>query len=128
VDSADIILFNAKVITVDPEDTIAEAVALKDEKITMVGTSSEVRSSSARSSAGGRCVEIDLEGKTVVPGFIDAHVHMDATSAFTKPAVNCHIPDVEYVEVTGVVSSRSDILEAIKNRVSVTPAGEWIVG
>jgi predicted amidohydrolase YtcJ len=128
MDSADLILFNAKAITVDSANTIAEAVAIKDGKIAMVGTSSDVRSSSARPSAGEKCVEIDLEGKTVVPGFIDSHVHMDTTSAFTKLAVNCHIPDVEYVEVTGTVSSCTDILEAIKNRVNSTPVGEWIVG
>ncbi len=119
----DLVLLNGKIITVDPNDTIAEAVAVKDGKIIMIGTSSE-----ARSLAGEKTRVIDLEDRTLVPGFIDAHVHIDSTAANTKLAVDCHIPSVRYVEVLGSVSSVDDILEKMKERVRETPKGEWVIG
>ena len=87
---AELILYNAKIITVDAKNTLAEAVAMKDGKIIAVGTRESVKS------FGGDTTRwMDVEGKTVVPGFIDAHAHMDKTAANTKLAVSCHIPPVK---------------------------------
>lgn len=63
---ADLILINVKIVTVDERDTIAEAVAIEDEKIVEVGTTEEVK----------KLGTMNLEGKTVLPGFEDAHAHL----------------------------------------------------
>ena len=67
---ADLILWNARVLTVDSAFTIAEAVAVRDGRIVAVGRNREVRALS-----GPRTRELDLQGRTVVPGLADGHLH-----------------------------------------------------
>jgi len=119
----DLILYNGKIITVDPNDTTAEAIAVKDGIIVGVGDYSEVKSLVRDDTK-----LIDLEGKTVVPGFIDAHVHLDCMATHTKLAMSFHIPPVKYIETYSTVRSLDDILKAIKEKVQQTPKGEWIIG
>ncbi len=66
----DIILFNANVITMDDQQPTAEAIAIEGNLISAVGTDSEVLALRAANT-----VLYDLEGRTVVPGLIDAHSH-----------------------------------------------------
>jgi predicted amidohydrolase YtcJ len=72
VNTPDLILERGTVITLDRRSTIAEALAVQDGRIVAVGTSAEI---------GGRATpatrRIDLRGRTVVPGFFDAHPHVD---------------------------------------------------
>ena len=67
---ADTILENGTIYTIDNANTVAEAIAMKDGKIIYVGNKAE---SEAYKGAGTTVV--DLKGKFVMPGFIDAHVH-----------------------------------------------------
>ncbi len=67
---ADVILSNGKIITVDERFTIAQAVAVRGERIVAVGTNQEM----ARL-AGPNTRRIDLRGRAVVPGMIDNHAH-----------------------------------------------------
>jgi len=69
---ADTILHHGKIITVDKDFSIVDSIAVKDGKFIGVGTYDEMQRL-----AGSRTDLIDLEGKTVVPGFIDGHAHMD---------------------------------------------------
>ena len=64
------ILYNGNIITIDNGQPRAQAVAIADGRFLAVGTNDEVRAL-----ATGRTKKIDLGGKTVVPGFIDAHTH-----------------------------------------------------
>ncbi len=66
----DIVLVNAKVLTVDAGDTIAEAVAIRGNRISAVGGSAEMKAL-----AGEATRVIDLGGRTVIPGLIDSHIH-----------------------------------------------------
>jgi predicted amidohydrolase YtcJ len=68
-----LVLFNGKVLTVDRQFTIAEAVALRDGKILAVGSNADIRQL-----IGPNTRAIDLAGKSVVPGFIDS----DGDNAF----------------------------------------------
>src|SRR5688572_15297674 len=68
--AADVILPNGKIITVDARFSIAQAVAIKGERILAVGTNQEI----ARL-AGPSTRRIDLRGRSVVPGLIDNHAH-----------------------------------------------------
>ena len=68
--TADLILTNGKIITVDDRFSIAQAVAVRGDRIVAVGTNQEV----ARL-AGPSARRIDLRGRAVVPGLIDNHAH-----------------------------------------------------
>ena len=68
---ADLILHNGNVLTVDANDRVAQALAIADRKITKVGSDLEI--SSLR---GPSTRLIDLKGRAVTPGIIDAHNHM----------------------------------------------------
>jgi predicted amidohydrolase YtcJ len=67
---ADTILINGKVLTVDGAFSTREAVAIRDGRIAAVGTTSDIRRL-----AGPATVSIDLQGRTVIPGMIDSHLH-----------------------------------------------------
>jgi hypothetical protein len=68
---ADIILTNGKVITVDNRFSIAQAVAVRGDRIVAVGTTADINRL-----AGPNTRRIDLAGKAVVPGMIDNHAHL----------------------------------------------------
>ena len=67
----DTILYNAKIVTVDEDFSIAQALAIKDGRLVAVGSDSQVLAL-----AGESADQIDLEGKTVLPGFYDSHIHI----------------------------------------------------
>ena len=71
----DHVLLNGKIVTVDRDFTIAEAVAIRDGRIAAVGTTDEIRAL-----AGSHTRTDDLAGGTVLPGIIDAHNHLLSTS------------------------------------------------
>ena len=66
----DLVVVNAKVLTVDPNNTQAEAVAIRGNTFAAVGTTADIRKM-----AGPQTRVIDAGGRTVVPGFIESHVH-----------------------------------------------------
>ncbi|MCX7604911.1 MAG: amidohydrolase family protein, partial [Bryobacteraceae bacterium] len=68
---ADLILHNGRILTVDAKFSIREAVAIQGNRFAGVGTSREILAKFR----GPRTVVIDLGGRTVLPGLIDAHVH-----------------------------------------------------
>jgi predicted amidohydrolase YtcJ len=109
---ADLVMLNANVITVDPKDTIAEAVAVKKDKIIKVGTNEELNAF-----IGKRTKIMNLKGKTVTPGFIDPHTHFMLFGERLRQ-VNVRTPPCKNI---------ADIQEKIRERVKVTPKGEWIV-
>src|SRR6266498_4902698 len=83
---ADLILLNGKIITVDQNFTIAEAVAIKKDKIIAIGSNKEIRKLATKQTK-----IIDLAGKTVIPGLIDAHTHPESASV---SELDQEIPDV----------------------------------
>lgn len=69
--NADTLLLNGKIATADQEFSVHQALAIKDGRVTAVGTSEEIKAL-----AGESTQVIDLDGKTVIPGLIDNHVHI----------------------------------------------------
>src|SRR5690349_7814010 len=67
---ADTILVNGKVLTVDAQNSVRSAIAIRDGRIAAVGSDDEV----LRLSANGTRI-IDVQGRTVIPGLIDSHMH-----------------------------------------------------
>ena len=82
---ADMVLTNGVVYTVDDNDTIAEAVAIKDGKIIFVGSSND-----AKAYIGTDTEVVDLEGKMVLPGMIDTHIHAPGTALTELYNINLH--------------------------------------
>ena len=110
---ADLVLLNGNVVTADADDSIAEAVAVKGSRIVAVGRNRRV------SETIGRGTEVvDLEGRTVLPGLIDSHMHPGSYGVFWVRGVKCG-PDVESME---------ELLERIKEKADATLAGSWILG
>lgn len=113
--NADMIFFNGNVVTVDKKNTICEAVAVSAGKIVKVGSGKEILDLK-----GPKTELIDLRRKTLLPGFIDAHTHLDLVGMVASElVVDCHIPPVRSVD---------EILKRIKERVKKTPLGELIMG
>ena len=108
----DTVLFNAKVVTVDEDFSIAEAVAIKDGKFLAVGSNSSVRGL-----AGDRTEVVDLEGATVLPGFNDPHVHFAHTVGFVVD---------ELTQKYRASRSISEILAVVQEKIEQTPAGEIV--
>ena len=107
----ELILFNANVITVDDVRPRAQAVAIADGRFLAVGSNDKVR---ALSSA--KTKKIDLDGKTVVPGFIDAHTHPAVAGRMHLRQVDCDLRSIEAIQ------------SAIRERAAKTPPGEWVLG
>jgi predicted amidohydrolase YtcJ len=95
----------------DPRDRKAESLAISSGKIVGVGTNEEIRKL-----YGNEWESIDLQGKTVLPGFIDSHVHLMATAI---TAIGIDLAEVR---------SLDEILAKVEARVRETPHGEWIFG
>jgi predicted amidohydrolase YtcJ len=111
--SADLILKNANVITMDPVCPAAELVAIKGNRILLVATSEgleQVR--------GARSKIIDCHGKTVVPGFNDAHCHI---FSFIRKLGSLDLSPSS-------VRSIADIKVAIRRQVQSLPPGNWLTG
>lgn len=112
-DPADLILTNGKIITVDRHDSIAQAVAVKGGKIIRVGKNQEVKSLK-----GPQTVVVDLHGKTVTPGLVDAHYHvMYYGMQFWPGYLNIRFP---------AAKSKKDLLRIIGERAKQLKKGEWI--
>lgn len=106
----ELILHHGKVATVDNQFKIAQAIAIIDGKIAAVGTNEEILKF-----RGEKTETIDLQGKLVLPGLIDSHVHPSgaAMHEFDHP-----IPDFETI---------ADVLAYVRQRAEKLPEGNWIV-
>ena len=109
-DTADTILVNGKIVTIDDRFTIAEALAIKGQRIVAVGKSADIR----KRSTGAKV--IDLQGRTVIPGLIDNHAH------FVRVAEKWH-----YEMRLDGITSRKQVLKMVQERAAAAKPGEWIV-
>jgi predicted amidohydrolase YtcJ len=112
---ADLVLLNGKIVTVDEEDSVEEAVAVKFGRILAVGKNDEIRNM-----VGEGTEVIDLGGRTVIPGLIDSHCHIVSSGA--RRAMS-----VDLSEEAGV-KSIADIQERLAERAKTAPRGEWVTG
>jgi predicted amidohydrolase YtcJ len=112
-ESPELFLHNGNVITVDPQFRKARAVRITANRIAEVGDAEDLRKR-----AGSNARIIDLGGKTVVPGFIDAHVHAIHLGVSMLPG---------YVQFDRC-RSISDMLAAIAAKAEGTPFNTWIQG
>lgn len=103
------IFHNGKIVTVDPQFRIAEAIAVRGDSIEAVGGDEEILAL-----AGSETERIDLGGKTVLPGLIDSHSHAPAASMYEFDHA---VPDMETI---------ADVLRYIESRADLLDSGQWI--
>ena len=107
----ELVLTNGSIYTMDPAAPRAEAVAIAGGRFLAVGTNQEILGLPL---AG--VPRVDLAGRTVVPGFIDAHLHTASSGLLHLKQVNCDLRSIAAIQA------------AIRERASRTPPGEWVLG
>ena len=113
---ADTVYGNGTILTMNPAQPEAEAVAVAGGVIIGVGALSDMKAL-----CGAESRFVDLRGRTMLPGFIDAHSHFIDNAART-PWVNINSKPL------GPVESIEDMLRLLGERAGRTPEGGWIVG
>jgi len=107
----ELILYNANIITSNERQPRVQAVAIAGERFFAVGTNDKVLAL-----ATAKTRKIDIGGRTIVPGFIDAHSHPLEAGLMHLRRVDCDLRSI------------ADIQAAIRERAAKTPAGEWVLG
>jgi len=113
-EAADLILVGGRVLTVDAQDRVAEAIAIRDGRILAVGTAAEIERL-----AGPGTERIDLAGRTATPGLIDAHAHFSQGGLVRLTHLALGYPDVKSV---------AELVARVGERAAALQPGEWILG
>lgn len=107
----ELILYNGRIITADDANTVASAVAIRGGKFFVIGDDDRVVKL-----AGPETRKIDLQGKSVVPGFIDTHLHQAFAGQVSKRGANGRV----------TFKTRESGLQEIRQLVEAMPPGEWV--
>jgi predicted amidohydrolase YtcJ len=111
--SADVVLFNGKIILVDAQDRTAQAVAIQNGVILKTGKNAEIKAL-----AGPQCRMVDLQGRTVTPGLIDSHYHLLYYGAQFWPGfLNIRLP---------AVKNKTDLLRVVRDAAKELKPGQWV--
>ena len=107
------IYFNGNIITVNKEESLAQAVLVENGLIKAVGSNEEILSLCDDSTE-----KIDLENKTMLPGFVDPHGHIVA------------IAQTLMIVMLGDVTSKEELLERLRKELKENPVeeGKWLIG
>src|SRR5882762_10153837 len=107
----EVILYNGNFWTVDARQPRAQAVAISNSRFLAIGSNEEVLALAA-----GNAKKIDLGGKMVLPGFIDAHSHPAEAGLNHLRMVDCDLRSI------------AEILAALRQQAARIPPGQWILG
>jgi predicted amidohydrolase YtcJ len=107
----DLILHNATIHTVNPREPHAQAIAISSGRILAVGSNDDVLHLASPTTK-----KIDLGGKTVLPGFIDAHTHPAQAGLMHLRMVDCDLRSIAAIQA------------ALRDRAAKTPAANWVLG
>lgn len=108
--AADLILHNGRVLTVDPADSMQQAIAIRGEQLMAVGGDAAVTAL-----AGPGTTVLDLRGHMVIPGIVDIHAHLDREGLKSV-----------YPSLAGL-RSVTEILQRIRELAAAKAPGEWVV-
>lgn len=109
--AADLVLTNGRIYTVDPDRPVARAMAVRDGKVAFVGSDS-----GALALRGGGTRVVDLAGRTVIPGMVDAHAHFLGLGEMLAS-----------VDLRGT-RSYDEVIARVVAKARTTPSGTWIEG
>ncbi len=107
----EMVLVNGNIVTVDAKQPRAQAVAIAGGRFLAVGSNDDIRAL-----ATARTRSVNLEGKTVTPGFIDAHTHPASSGRRHLREVDCDLRSIQAIQT------------AIRQRAAQTPRGQWVLG
>ena len=107
----DLILYNGNILTVNDKEPQAQAVAIARDRFLAVGSNTDVLKLTSAATK-----KIDLGGKTVTPGFIDAHSHPAEAGLMHLRMVDCDLRSISAIQA------------ALRERAAKTPPGEWVLG
>jgi predicted amidohydrolase YtcJ len=110
-EEADVIIINGNIYTMNEEQPKASAVAVRDGRIIKVGSDAQIQAYKSRDTE-----VIDLEGKSMIPGFIESHAHLLALGSFSK---NLDLSKI---------SSYEEMVKLVGEAVKKAKPGEWIRG
>lgn len=116
-DPAEVVYKNAKVLTVDKNNTVAEAVGVRDGKILAVGTMDQLKAH-----VGLNTRVVDLQGKTLAPGFYDAHSHFSLAGTNAKYETDLNSPPIS------TVKNMDDIVALLQKKRAELGPDAWITG
>ncbi|MFP3984704.1 MAG: amidohydrolase [Candidatus Bathyarchaeia archaeon] len=108
---AELVLVNGNIITMNSKQPRVQAIAIRDGKIVAVGTSKQILTHVGRGTE-----KIDLKGRTVIPGFVDAHIHGASLGR-----------SLSQIDLRNVKSIK-EIQQKVKEWTDDTPKGRWIIG
>lgn len=114
IDRADLIFLGGKVVTVDPQNRITEALAVRAGLIYAIGSNAEIRAL-----AGPDTQVVDLKGRPLLPGFTDCHVHLETASVTMGMMCDLHLPPCRNIP---------GMLEVLRQKCQETEPGEWVFG
>lgn len=106
----DRILYNAKIYTQDPQNPVAQALAIKDGRVVAIGSNESILNLPA-----SQFSKENMAGSAIFPGLTDAHIHLHLT-ARNLTFIDCD------------TDTKAECLARIKERIAVTPPGVWILG
>ncbi len=109
--TADLILYNGKINTVDSTDSIVEAIAIRDNKILETGSLDQLTKYQTRNTK-----MIDLKGHTAIPGIVDSHNHTGAAGTLLKGVMLFGAKNIKEMQAR------------VAQRVAETTPGKWILG
>ncbi|HEY6128927.1 MAG TPA: amidohydrolase [Candidatus Acidoferrum sp.] len=107
----ELILHNGNIVTMNPLEPRAQALAIARGRILAVGDDRDVLNFSSATAK-----KVDLAGKTVLPGFIDAHSHPAYAGVMHLRMVDCDLRSIAAIQA------------ALREKAAKTPAGEWVLG
>lgn len=107
----DLILIHGKILTIDAQDSIAEAISIRNGKILAVGSNREILQ------AAGKARVIDLQGKTATPGLIDTHAHLASGGV-----------DELYSVILSDAATIDDVLRRVQAAAAKLKPGQWLTG
>lgn len=111
------IFINGRIYTMNKQNSIVEAVAVKKDKIIAIGTTVEIKKL-----ATAKSKIIDLQGRTMIPGLVDAHSHFPGSGMTAAGVIDLYPPPF------GKITSISLLLDEIRKKAAETKKGKWIVG
>jgi predicted amidohydrolase YtcJ len=107
-----LVLIHGRILTVDPSDTIVQAIAVRGGKIVAIGSDRDILSL-----AGPATRRIDLHGRTATPGLIDSHAHI--ADAGVEELYHVHLSDVSTV---------AEAVSRVREGLATLKPGEWLQG
>ena len=109
---AELVLLHGRILTVDPGDSTAQALAVRDGKIVAVGTDQEILRM-----AGAATRRIDLQGRTATPGLIDSHAHI----------ADGGVEDLYHVRLSDA-RNVAEVISRVREGIARLKPGEWLQG